>query len=293
MSDLEAEVRSLASRHGDWFYDMPLPGGTWTGGNQGVPHTRLKRIVQIIADLAGKPLSECRVLDLGCLEGQFAIELALQGAEAVGLEIREANVAKAKFVKAALGLKSVEFHKDDARNLEQYGQFDAIVCSGLLYHLTAADALNLIEAMHRMARLVIIDTHIALRAETCWQGYSGKVYREHGPSDSAEKKESRRWASADNEVSFWFTRPSLINALTKVGFTSVYECFTPAHMNYGKPGMECPDRCTFVAIRGAPVALATSPVANGLTETWPEGSLDYAPKSRLRSLVGAILKVVR
>ena len=41
--------------------------------------------------------------------------MARQGAQAVGVEIREANVAKARFVKEALNLE----------------------CSGILYHLTA------------------------------------------------------------------------------------------------------------------------------------------------------------
>jgi SAM-dependent methyltransferase len=276
---LREGVAELAEQHGHWFYDMPLPHGVWTGGNQGLPHTRLKRIAQIISDLADKPLSECRVLDLGCLEGQFAIEFALQGATAVGIEIREANVAKAQFVKEALGLKNVEFHREDARNLENYGQFDAIVCSGLLYHLTSADAVKMVQAMHRMSRLVIIDTHIALDAEaTCFEGYSGETFREHGESDSADKKEARRWASADNAVSFWFTRPSLINLLSEAGFSSVYECFTPAHINYGRPGLESDSRCTFVAIKDSPVHLATSPAANELREEWPEGTLTYRPR---------------
>ena len=271
---------------------MPLRDGVWTGGNKGIPHTRLKRILQVIADTVGKPLSQCRVLDLGCLEGQFAIELGRQGAKAVGVEIREANVAKARFVKDTLNLENVEFSKADVREIEHLGQFDAIICSGILYHLTGEDALQLIRQMAAMSPLVVIDTHIALKQEKRFGDYWGRSFREHGSGDSSAKKEARRWASADNETSFWFTRPSLVNALISAGFTSVYECFAPAHMNFGKPGMECPDRCTFVAIKGTPVELITSPAANDLVETWPEGSLDYAPRSRLRQLFEAVWRKV-
>lgn len=276
--EIRTGVRELAENYGDWCYDIPLPHGIWTGGGRGIPHTRLKRIVQIIDDLVSKPFSQCRILDLGSLEGQFSIELAMQGAETVGIEIREANIVKAKFVKEAMHLNNVAFFQDDARRISEarYGRFDAIVCSGLLYHLAADDAIDLVKRMHRMAsRVVIIDTHIALKPERKHGPYYGHPFREHGKLDSAMKRESRRWASADNETSFWFTRPSLVNILTKAGFTSVFECFTPAHINFGRPGIESRDRCTFVAVQGDPTRLATSPTANALQEDWPEGSLSY------------------
>jgi hypothetical protein len=40
-------------------------------------HLRLRRIIQTIADLGGKPWAELRILDLGSLEGLFAIECAV------------------------------------------------------------------------------------------------------------------------------------------------------------------------------------------------------------------------
>src|SRR5207245_1114369 len=67
---------------------------------------KLPRILQVAADLAGKPLAQLRVLDLACLEGGFAIEFARHGAEAVGIEAREANIRKAQVVKDILGLEA-------------------------------------------------------------------------------------------------------------------------------------------------------------------------------------------
>ncbi|HEY0412880.1 MAG TPA: class I SAM-dependent methyltransferase [Allosphingosinicella sp.] len=294
---LENGLAEIARKYGDWSYDVPLPHGLWTMGNLGIPHTRLKRVVQIVADLVGKPLSSCRILDLGCLNGQFTVEFALQGASAVGIEFREANIEKARFLKWALGLDNVEFVQGDARDIStaRHGRFDAIICSGLLYHLTAADAIDLIRTMYDMAeRAVVIDTHIALSPdETVALGgrtFAGRTFVEHSENATQEEKTKSNWASADNVTSFWFTRESLVNAISEAGFSSVYECFTPAHLNYGSPGLEHRDRCTFACVKGREVELATSPKANGIRESWPEGGLSYAPPlSRLQRLVGKLL----
>src|SRR5689334_17072208 len=92
---IEDGIREIKQKFGDWSSDIPLPHGVWTNGNQKIPQTRVKRVVQIAQDLCSKPLSQCRVLDLACLDGMFSIEFALHGAQTVGIEIREANVRKA------------------------------------------------------------------------------------------------------------------------------------------------------------------------------------------------------
>lgn len=289
---IEARIRELSASGGEWIYDVPLPGGVWTAGNRAVPHTRLKRIAQIIADLVNKPLSQCRILDLGSLEGLFSIEMAQQGAEVVGVEIRRNNLEKAEFLKEALGLSNLRFRQDDVRNLSEaeYGRFDAIICSGLLYHLPAKDVIEIIRTMHSMvARVVVVDTHVALTPEQDYahggKTYSGKVFSEFAASATDEERAASRLSSADNDTSFWLTRPSLVNAMSAAGFSSVYECFAPVHMNYGRPGLEHPDRVTFVGVKGERIALHNSPAANRLDEWWPEGTLSYAaPKGSLKTL---------
>ncbi len=273
------QIENLKLKYGDWAYDIPLPYEIWTNGNQNLPHTRLNRIVRIISDTVGKPLSKCRILDLGCLDGIFSIEFAKQGAETIGVEIREANIEKARFCKDVLRLDNLKFRQDDARNIsvECYGQFDAILCSGLLYHLTAPDAIDLISKMFEMSKkLVVIDTSIALKPEVKYnkenKEYWGKIHQEHFRDDSQERKSKRLWSSWDNNESFWFTRPSLVNILGYAGFTSVYECFNPIHL-----GPERKHRCTFVALKGEKCEIINSPSVNTLDENWPENSLIYNP----------------
>ncbi|MCW3082648.1 MAG: hypothetical protein JWP12_14 [Bacteroidetes bacterium] len=294
------QIESLKKQYGEWSYDIPLPHGIWTKGNLQIPHTRLKRIVQLSKDLVGKPLSECRVLDLGSLDGQFSIEFAMQGAQVLGVEIREASISKAIFCRDVLGLKNLEFRQGDARDISvaTHGMFDIIICSGLLYHLTAGDAIALINKMHEMSnKLAIVDTHIALEPIHPYGkdgvSYHGVLQIEHDKKDEQSLKATRLWASWDNPESFWFTRPSLVNIFTKAGFSSVYECFAPAHVNFGKPGIEHKDRCTFVAIKGQKIQMLTSPVATDFKEELPEHSLDYmaAPVSNGQgnaSLLGRI-----
>ena len=65
------------------------------------------------ADITG-----VRVLDLACLEGLFAIEFSKMGAETLGIEIRTANIEKARFAKNILGIERCVLVQDDVRELE-------------------------------------------------------------------------------------------------------------------------------------------------------------------------------
>lgn len=282
-------IEILKKNYGDWTYDIPLPYNIWTKGNLGKPHTRLKRIIQIVKDTINKPLNQCKILDLGCLDGLFSIEFAKHGAQTTGIEIREANIKKAIFCKKALKLNNLKFIQDDARNIstEILGTYDAIICSGLFYHLTIHDAIELAKKMYKLSnKIVIIDTHIALKKALKYDfknniSYYGISYIEHNKNESQEEKAKKLWASWDNEQSFIFTRPSLINLLSNTGFSSVYECFTPAHMNFGNSGIQFDNRCTFVAIKGNKQNLFTSPSVNSLVEQFPENSLSYMNNEQL------------
>jgi SAM-dependent methyltransferase len=250
------QLDEVAARHGDWTaHDIFLGDGVSTLPALGPDLGRLRRVVQLVADLTGRPLSALRVLDLGALEGHFAVEFALHGAEVVAIEGRETNAAKARVAAEVLGLDKLEVRVEDVRGLspERHGTFDVVLCLGLLYHLDGDDLFPFIDRLAEVCgSLLILDTHVGLSRRDHHRhdghDYWGVTFVEHSPQASAGQRERLLWASLDNEVSFWPTRASLLNALQRSGFTSVLEC--------GVPAMPRPrDRVTFAALRGSPVEL--------------------------------------
>jgi SAM-dependent methyltransferase len=281
--ELRAQLERVVQEHGPFVFSIPLPGGLWTTEAQ-LPHTRLRRLVQCAADHIDKPWEECRVLDLGCLDGLFSIEFGLHGCEVVGIEGRQDHTAKARFAARALGLERVTFIQADVREKlkEDLGRFDVSVCSGILYHLDAGAVFELVERLCEITRrVVLIDTHIALVGKTM-VSHNGHDYF----GEAAHRVHHPRWGYQDGPR-FYLTRPSLVNLLQDVGFTSVYECFNPPHLNFGQSGIESYSRCTFVALKAPRAEIVASPAVNALLERWPEDALGYAaptPPLRLARL---------
>jgi SAM-dependent methyltransferase len=269
IEDLKSRKHEIIERWGPWTaHNIKLCDGLYTIGGEVVGDDfRLRRIMQMIADCSQVPIEELTVLDLGCLEGLFAIELALHGAKVTAIEGRIANIEKARFAKEALSLGNVDFVLDDVRNLrrETYGHFDIVLCLGILYHLDVPDVFAFMRSVAGVCdRLLVIDTQVSVEAkDSCvYDGrtYWGKTYREFFLNPTAEEKASSLWASLDNEKSFWFTRASLYNLLRHMGFSSIYECHSPPLVQSWY------DRVTLLAIKGGKVDLLSSPLAKSLPD---------------------------
>ncbi|TWO69655.1 class I SAM-dependent methyltransferase [Caenimonas sedimenti] len=223
---------------------------------------RRARILQIVNDHARKPMNHLRVLDIASLEGDYSVEFALRGAQVLGVEGRRTNVERAS---ARFDMPNLKFVQDDVRNISRakYGEFDVVLCLGILYHLDAPDCFKLLDAIADVCTgVAVIDTHVsARRSETVqYKGreYSGWRYREYVQAPSAEEEESSTWASIGNVHSFWPTRPSLVNAIAEAGFTSVTECQYPAWNDIPA------DRVAMVAIKGERQKVLGSPFDEAL-----------------------------
>jgi hypothetical protein len=280
---LRAELAMIADRVGPWTaHNIELAPGVFT--KRAAPtgeELKLRRVRQLVDDLAPRPTSQLRVLDLGALEGLYGVELALSGAEVVFVEGREASAERIRFTVEALGLERTKVMTQDVHELtrSEHGEFDVVLCIGLLYHLDAPGMFALLERMRSVCRnLLVLDTHIAIEDDELAQApgdvfwidphtlsgvrslvvdgrtYRGRDYREHEPGSSAEQRLQATWASLDNDTSFWPTKPSLLNALVAAGFTTVLECDIPPLA--GSP----PDRVTFVAVPGERVELESSSI---------------------------------
>ena len=288
--------QAVVAAHGEWTdHNVHLAGDLYTIGPE-VASPRLRRMLQIVADAAGRPLAGLRALDLGCLEGMYAIELARQGAETVAIEGRERNLAKARFVKEALGLDNLTLRLEDVRELsrERHGEFDVTLCLGLLYHLDAPEVFAFVERLAEVTRgFAVVDTFVSTAAverhERGGRVYWGRRYHEHDERDSAETRRARLWNSLDNARSLWLTRESLLNLLADCGFTSVHESHVP------RDPSQPADRVTLLAFKGTPAATLSLPLTNDRAfARWRDGerqrlSPEQTPAARLRRRVRALL----
>jgi 2-polyprenyl-3-methyl-5-hydroxy-6-metoxy-1,4-benzoquinol methylase len=284
----------IVRRHGDWTaHTIRLVGDFYTLNDRkriASNALRLRRFLQLAADLAEKPLDQLRVLDLACLEGMYGIEFALHGAEVVAVEIRDDHIVKARFAAEALGLSRYEVRKDDVRNLspDQYGNFDVVLCIGILYHLDSPDVFDVIKRMSSVcSRLLIIDTHISnlrgRRLAVDGQNYRGRKIFEHLPWTTAAQRARKPWASIDNPSSVWLSSASLESALQDAGFTSVSDCGVPALL---EPRV---NRATFAAVKGNPVALRCTPGESAASlPRVMETSMTEMATRHVRSAVGIV-----
>jgi 2-polyprenyl-3-methyl-5-hydroxy-6-metoxy-1,4-benzoquinol methylase len=258
--DLKNQV---VAKYGAWdSNNIHLGGDLYTMGTEIVgDEIKLQRVVQCVLDHTGGTVDGLRVVDLGCGEGIYSVEFARRRASCLAVEGREPRAQKVQFVKQVLSLDNLTVAQEDVRNLsvEKHGEFDVVLCLGILYHLGAPDVFSFVKRLGEVCRRIcIVDTRVELRPKAKYV-YDGETYQgswgeEHWPGDSDAVKLSRMGASLDNEHNFWLTRPSIYNLLRHVGFTSVYECHIPAEPK--KPG----DRVTFVAIKGQPCELFSAPL---------------------------------
>jgi SAM-dependent methyltransferase len=287
--DLDAvrrEQAELEARRGPWTaHNIRLGDGLATLSEEPTgDEVKLRRVTQIVSDLFAGEIAGLRILDLACLEGMYAIELARRGAEVVAIEGREANLEKARFAARVLGLDGIDFQLGDVRDLsrERHGDFDVVLCLGILYHLDADDLFPFVERLYEVTRrALVVDTGISIGADETrvWNGreYRGETQFEHAPESTQEERLQAVWSSLDNPSAWAVTRPSLLRLLAQTGFTSAYECWVPA-----EPG-KTEDRITVVALKGNAVGELVSPTpatdAAAVPERPPLGA--RLPRTRL------------
>ncbi|MBN8608773.1 MAG: class I SAM-dependent methyltransferase [Caulobacterales bacterium] len=199
------------------------------------PKLRATWIAQLAEFGLRKPLSDMRVLDIGCFEGGVSHNLAVLGAKVVGLEARETNLRRCEFVAQAAGLSNVRYVLGDMLRLDDHGlgEFDLIVASGVLYHIDAPDLLPFLKSVRAHCRGVVhLDTHVALEPLEAFEPQPGlTVYgrsiTEHTPGTDDAAKDERVLSSFRNNYAFWLTERSLMNMLNAAGFSMVLKPMLP------------------------------------------------------------------
>lgn len=157
------------------------------------------------------------ILELGSLEGGHTFQLGRHAGvrRVVAIEARPVNLEKAMFVQRLLGMSNIKFVSANLETIDlaTFGRFDAVFCSGLLYHLP--EPWNLVNQFSKVSENLFIWTHYAdeNQANEAVHGYQGKVYEEAGFSDPLSGLSKR---------SFWPTLGSLIKMLTINGYHTIH-----------------------------------------------------------------------
>lgn len=241
------EVRDFLS---PWSHNIRLPYDVYTASCASF-YPSHREIVTLVNEVWEGAFQGKRLIDIGCLEGYFSVECALQGAEVLGVEGKEINLKKCEFVRSALGVPNLRFVKDDALEVthEKYGSFDAILALGLLYHLD--DPYTFLKNMRDLSDgFLLIDTIVATEEDPQVFGdgwrptlssmttfefggreYPGKRYEEFAEGTSQAVKDLSPTASLNTDWAVWLTRESLVEMLKEVGFEQVVEHLYPPSEN--------------------------------------------------------------
>lgn len=217
------DSRDLTERFaelGPWIYQFRIGGHDYGGGISAVGDERLERFFRY------GPQAET-ILELGALEGAHTFIMAQRPGikRVVSLEGREANLRKARFVQELLQIPNVQLAQANLEHadLRGFGNFDAIFCCGLLYHLP--EPWKLIEQCPSIAPLLFIWTQYAAENEAhdLGNGWRGKTHIEGGPDEPL---------SGMSATATWLTLDSLRALLVASGYGSVEVIYDdPGHAN--------------------------------------------------------------
>ena len=204
-TSLTAEFAKL----GPWIFQFQIDGEVYGGGISAVGDARIHQFFRFAPEAP-------TILELGALEGAHTFILAEHpGVQRVlALEGRERNLRKARFVRELLQIRNVEFAQANLEHarLAEFGKFDAVFCSGLLYHLP--EPWKLIEQLPAIAPALFIWTQYAAENEAMEvaPGLRGKIHGEGGADEPL---------SGMSPTSIWLTLASLRAVLSASGYTRI------------------------------------------------------------------------
>lgn len=138
-----AEIRRGIENLGPWFYRFDFGAGLET--TPAIPRsvedifdTRLRMLTAAVDTHFGGRLRDIDCLDIGCHEGFYALAMARRGVRSVtGVDAREENLRRARFVANAMGVETIEFRQGQVETLaaDPGRTFALTLFLGLLYHV--------------------------------------------------------------------------------------------------------------------------------------------------------------
>jgi hypothetical protein len=137
------QIRDGIARLGPWFYPFDLGGGLKTPSKippevEGIFETRRVMVERAAEAYFGARLADISCLDVGCHEGFYSVAMARKGvSRVVGVDVREDNLSKARFVAEVLQLFNTSFRQGNCEQLPagDLGRHELTLFLGVLYHM--------------------------------------------------------------------------------------------------------------------------------------------------------------
>jgi SAM-dependent methyltransferase len=206
----QLDIAHEFERRKPWVTKFRIQGTEYGGQFDAMNDDRVSQFFQYFPNASN-------ILELGALEGghSFALSNRPTVQRVVAAEGRPSNIERAVFVQKLLNADKVKFVEANLESfdLSALGKFDAVFCSGLLYHLP--EPWKLIELCAQVSPNVFMWTHYAgeNEAKETLRDLRGKWHQEGGLLDPLSGLSKR---------SFWPTLGSLVSMLTASGYRTVH-----------------------------------------------------------------------
>lgn len=106
-----------------------------------------KRLDFIVAQTSKHPVAGTKVLDIGCGNGNIALALGSLGYNVTGIDVDETSVQTAS---AQNKFPNVTFKVSDANSFSINDEYDVVICSEVLEHLTTPS--ELVQSAYRILK---------------------------------------------------------------------------------------------------------------------------------------------
>jgi SAM-dependent methyltransferase len=236
------ELQSRIQELGRWHYRFEFDGGIttpiWSDDRVNRHEERTRYFFDRLLQVTGGSLRGRRVLDLGCNSGFWSLKAIEAGAEFVlGIEGRPMHVDQANLVFEAKGIDPDRYRFELGNVLTHPvgGDFDVVLCLGLLYHV--AKPTELFEVMARSgADILVIDTRVSNVPGSCFE-------IRHEPMDDPRN-------GLEHEMIFIPTRQAVVTLAREFGYRTVPLALDMASAE-GMKTFEARQRVAFICARNA------------------------------------------
>jgi tRNA (mo5U34)-methyltransferase len=136
------QIRRGIIELGPWFYSFDFGHGLKTTPSippqvAGIHSTRLTMLESAVSAHFGAQTSGIECLDIGCHEGFYSLAMARLGMRVTGVDAREENLRRARFVTEAMGVDSVKYRQARVETLarDEGRAYALTLFLGVLYHV--------------------------------------------------------------------------------------------------------------------------------------------------------------